>query len=63
MNRKVLIEYRGTRRLRQSGQNGIILIALLWVLVAVSLIAMNLAFVVRGEATVAQAGAEAERCY
>ena len=40
-------------------QNGIILIALLWVLVGVSLLALNMAFVVRGETTVAQAEAEA----
>ena len=63
MKGKKLAETRSIRILSQSGQNGIVLIALLWVLVAVSLLAMNMAFVVRGETGVAQAGAEAERCY
>jgi len=63
MNCKVFVESQSARIPSQPGQNGIILIALLWVLVGVSLLAMNLAFVVRGETSVAQAGAEAERCY
>ena len=46
-----------------SDEKGIVLIALLWVLVAVSLLAVNLAFVVRGETVAAQATGEAERCY
>lgn len=50
-------------RSQHSGENGIVLIALLWVLVAVSLIALNLAFSVRGETAAAQATGEAERCY
>ncbi len=47
----------------RSNETGIVLIALLWVLVAVSLLAVNLAFVVRGETVAAQAAGEAERCY
>ena len=63
MNQPVLAERQAVRTLNQTPQAGIVLIALLWVLVGVSLLAINLAFVVRGETTVAQAGTEAERCY
>jgi general secretion pathway protein K len=63
MNHDVVAESQSTRAWSPRGQEGIILIALLWVLAAVSLLAINLASVVRGETSVAQAGAEAERCY
>lgn len=42
---------------------GIVLIALLWILVALSLLALNLASTTRAETSVAQALGEAERCY
>jgi type II secretory pathway component PulK len=42
---------------------GIVLIALLWILVALSLLALNLASTTRAETSVAQAFGEAERCY
>ena len=63
MQRKKLAKALPIQVRNQSGQNGIVLIALLWVLVGVSLLALNMAFVVRGETTVAQAEADGERCY
>jgi general secretion pathway protein K len=42
---------------------GIVLLALLWVLSALALVALNLASTVRTETTVAQASGEAERAY
>jgi general secretion pathway protein K len=51
------------RVLAGASEQGVILIALLWVLVALSLLALNLAYTVRIEANAAQASGEAERCY
>jgi len=53
----------GERVLLDTSERGVILIALLWVLTALSLLALNLAFTVRTEANAAQASGEAERCY
>jgi general secretion pathway protein K len=54
---------RGECVLPYASEQGVILIALLWVLTALSLLALNLAFTVRTEANAAQASGEAERCY
>jgi general secretion pathway protein K len=54
---------RGARGLACASEQGVILIALLWVLTALSLLALNLAFTVRTEANAAQASGEAEKCY
>jgi general secretion pathway protein K len=48
---------------RRSPQKGMILIALLWVLAALSLLALNLSSTVRGELNVASASAQAEKAY
>jgi general secretion pathway protein K len=49
--------------LRGSQQKGMVLIALLWILVALSLLALNLSSTVRTEASVAAASGEAEKAY
>lgn len=54
---------REARAIGNPRQDGVVLIALLWVLVAVSLLALNLASVVRSETAVAQASGEADQCY
>src|SRR5438552_6068345 len=46
-----------------ASHRGIILIALLWVLTALSLLALNLASTVRSEVKIAQASGEAEKAY
>ena len=47
----------------RSPQKGMILIALLWVLAALSLLALNLSSTVRGELNVASASAQGEKAY
>jgi general secretion pathway protein K len=44
-------------------ENGVVLVALLWVLAALSLLALNFAASVRTEASLAQSAGEAERAY
>ena len=48
---------------RGSQQNGMVLIALLWILVALSLLALNLSSTVRTEVSVAAASSDAEKAY
>ena len=48
---------------QRPSHRGVILIALLWVLTALSLLALNLASTVRSEVKVAQASGEAEKAY
>ncbi len=50
-------------KLKQPGQEGVVLIALLWILAALSLLSLSLASTVRTEVNVAQAGADAEKAY
>jgi len=58
-------EYQATREnpVRRGPQNGMILIGLLWILAALSLLALNLSSTVRGELNVASASLQGEKAY
>ena len=58
-------ESQATRRTppRRSSQRGMILIALLWILAALSLLALNLSSTVRGELNAASASMQGEKAY
>ena len=67
MSKLILIKTRalakGELKVRVNRHDGFILIALLWVLVALSFIALNLSSSVRAEINVAQAAGEGDRAY
>jgi len=60
---KISVEKSNKPTIQRQGNEGVVLIALLWVLVALTLLALNLASTTRAETEVAQALGEAERCY